>query len=168
MLSQFSVPAATHSAPRTKPALLAGSSKSAPIRTPLLRSTVSINATRSIDSLAFEASGPSFRPSLTTKTGNGKVSLEPPPQSIMSSGSPYSSSGVSRALLPQSDCVESASNQVGVLGAQAKSRSGSGTSSKRSRSQAQQDKQAAGSAGPSHHGGTGVQLSGVQKLPYPP
>ncbi len=82
-----------------------------------------------MDSLASEASGPTFRPSLT-KGYIDRVSSEFIKKSAKSSGSEGSSGGAAQALLQQSDCVESASEQVGVLGALSKSKSGSKTGSK--------------------------------------
>ncbi len=66
-----------------------------------------------------------------------------------------SSGSASRALLQQSDCVESASEQDGVLGACSKSRSGLKTNSKSSNSK--------------HRSvGSRVQLTGVRGLASPP
>ncbi len=55
--------------------------------------------------------------------------MVPPSKSHVLSGSESSLSGASRALLPQSDCVVSASEQVGVLGVCSMSKSGSRTKS---------------------------------------
>ena len=60
----------------------------------------------------------------------GKVSSDPPSKSNVSSRSEGSFSRASKALLQQSDCVKSASEQVGVLGACTGSVFGSRTGSR--------------------------------------
>ncbi len=62
--------------------------------------------------MASESLGPSFRPSLTKST-TGRVSSVPQPKS-KSSSSEGSSRGAPQAPLHLFDCVESASEQVGI------------------------------------------------------
>ena len=107
--------------------------------------------------MTFVSSGPSFRPSLT-KTSRCNGTADPSPKSNVSSGSEGSSCGVSRALLPKSECVESASEHVGVFRAHTKSRSSSTSGSLRSKSRVGSGNQAVGSR---------IQLSSVQKLAFP-
>ena len=129
VLSPVALNSATRMAPSAKSVSRAGSSKSGPIKSPASKSTV--QAARSFDSLASEASGPSFKPSLS-KSSTGRVSCVPQPKPPKSSSSVGSSSGVSQAPLCQCACVESAPGQVWVLGASP--RSGSKTGSKSSNS----------------------------------
>ncbi len=147
-------PIALNSAPRTAPTAKsvsrAGSVRSGPIQS--LASKTSVRAASSYDSLASEASGPSFRPSLS-KSNSGKVISKP----TKSSSSAGSSGDAAQAPVRQSDCVDSASEQVGVLGA--RPRSGLNTGPKSSKSSAGHGSQAAGPQ---------VQLSGLKRLASPP
>ncbi len=146
------VPIVPWTAPVAKSLSEVGSARSALIRSPATKSTVSVKAARSVDSLASEASCPLFRPSLT-KTSVSRVRWVLPAKSPAKSSSEGGSGAASGALITQSDCVESATKQTGVLGVCPKSKSGLMTKSKSGFG-----RQAAGPK---------VLLAGVKKLSSP-